>query len=187
MARGFGYAPGASPEVDDARAPGLHRATLAMHAQSKNALVREVVAAREDLPFGLMVTLAHDRSVEVRRAVASNPTAVAAVLDHLAGDRDPSVVTAVVTNPSLPAPVLERLVFHKNAAVRRSAAHRLDTGGLESVPPMEDSATPELRDVAVGARFHGGPVELAPAIGDATPAARPTRTAPIRGFRIPEQ
>ncbi len=148
MARGYSYADGASPEVDEARKPFLHRATLAMHAQSKNALVRELIAGRDDLPVGLTVTLAHDPSVDVRAAIARNPVTTAAVREHLATDRHVTVVLALVSNPALEPEALEALLFHKRAEVRAAAADRLDTHGPEPVPELEDSAVPELRDIA---------------------------------------
>lgn len=124
---------------------------MAAYAQSKNDVVREVVAGRLDLPFGLMVTLAHDRVADVRLAIAGNPTAGPAVLEHLANDRAAEVVLALVDNPALPEVLLERLLFHKRDEIRRAAAARLDRKGLALVPDLEDATVPELRDVAVGA------------------------------------
>jgi len=106
------------------------------------------------------------------------------VLDHLAGDRSLAVLIALVSNPALPAELLESLVFHKRPDVRAAAATRLDDRGPELVPALEDTATPELRDVAAAAPVLAvAPPTLAPL--EETSARRPTRTAPIRGFRIP--
>jgi hypothetical protein len=189
MARGYGYADGASPEVDEARRPYLHRATLMLHAQSKNAMVREIIAAREDLPLGLMVTLAHDSSDDVRAAIAGNPSATPVILEHLAADRSTAVLIALIENPCLTSDLLEAMLFHKRPDVRRAAADRLDSRGLELVPDLEDSAVPELRDVAVGSGLVGAdlaPRPLPALVAAGPPAvARPTRTAPVRGFRIP--
>ena len=164
MARGFAYAEGASREIDEANRPTMHRATVLMHAQSRNALVREVIARRHDLPIGVTVTLAHDASEDVRTAIAGNPVVAQAVLEHLATDRSVSVLIALVGNASLGADLLETLLFHKRPEVRRAAADRLDSCGPHLVAVREDAS-----------------VSLAPS--EVLP--RPTRTAPIRGFRIP--
>lgn len=145
MARGFNYAPGASPEVLEAQQPGLHRTHIMALGASRNVLVRTNVAARADCPLGLMVTLAHDYHADVRSAVARNPTAQRTVMAYLAADRTPSVVLALLENPSLPADILEELAFHKKAAVRAAAAHRLDAG-LAPVVEAEDAHTPELAE-----------------------------------------
>ena len=189
MARGFESAPGASPEVDEAQRPNLHRASLAMHAQSKNPLVREIIASRFDCPFGIMVTLAHDRVVEVKAAVAANPTAREAIFDHLTADRNEEVLLALVSNPAIPTRVLEELVFHKKTAVRSAAAARLDGGDFVDTGSDEDSATPELRDVAApqrtgGARMHGVPERMEQEAVE-EPVAPRVRTAPVRGFTAP--
>ncbi len=155
MARGFTFADGASPEVVEAGKPFLHRATLVMHAQSKNALVREIIARRDDLPFGLMVTLAHDSAEDVRAAVAANPTAMPAVLDHLATDRSVPVLFALISNASLQPALLESLLFHRRQEVRNAAASRLDLRSVELVPELEDEQIPELRDVSAAAGSDG--------------------------------
>src|SRR6187402_3332717 len=126
MARGFNYANGASAEVDEARLPGLHKTHLMALGSSKNNLVRATIAAREDCPLGLMVTLAHDYAAEVRIAVASNRSAPRTVMAYLSADRNTDVVKALITNASLSAEVLEELAFHKKSDVRAAAALRLD-------------------------------------------------------------
>jgi hypothetical protein len=160
-----------------------------LHAQSKNAMVREIIAAREDLPLGLMVTLAHDGSEDVRAAIAGNPSATSVILEHLAADRSTAVLVALIENPCLNSELLEAMLFHKRPDVRRAAADRLDSRGLELVPALEDASIPELRDVAVGSSFVGAtfaPHPLPALVAAPQPAAtRPTRTAPVRGFRIP--
>ncbi|MFV0287519.1 MAG: hypothetical protein ACK5IM_14210 [Demequina sp.] len=182
MARGFNYAPGASAEVEQAAQPDLHRTQVAVLATSKNVLVREAIAARHDLPLGLMVTLAHDRSTEVRAAIAANPTSTVPIMEHLVGDKHVPVLEALLRNPSLAPALVERLAFHRRAEVRSAAAARLNDAGSAPATPVHMPAAPEIQDrVVIG--FPG------PAIPPAAPASaepvHPTRTAPIRGFRIP--
>ena len=194
MARGYKYAPGSSPEIHEAQLPNLSNAELAAHGRSKNALVRAVIAARTDCPFGLMVTLAHDPAAEVRVAVAGNPNAVESVMEHLASDKSVDVVMALVANAALSQAVLEALAFHKKPEVRDAAAARLDAG-MVIHRVAEDSATPELRDVGSGARHRlafvddSADEELAATGTDDLPtpthfhAAQGQRTAPVRGFK----
>jgi hypothetical protein len=197
MARGFNYAPGASPEADEAMQPGLHRAHLQALSQSKNWLVREVIGAREDCPLGVMVGLAHDSHQEVRMAVAGNPSVARTVMEHLARDRSPEVVIALLGNPTLDMDIVESLAYHKRPDIRGAASARLDAG-VDSVRVTADAAIPELRERVAAydeSRVYdfatGRPVELhfepeaAPAAAPEEPArVAPTRTAPIRGFRI---
>lgn len=133
MARGFNYAPGASPELAVVRETEITRASIAVHGISKNPLVREVIAARPDCPFGLLVTLAHDVSASVRAAVAANPSAVPAVLEHLAKDSSEEVLLALVGNPSLTPDGVERLAMHKRPAVRAAAVTEVDARGPRPV------------------------------------------------------
>lgn len=193
MARGFNYAPGASEEVELAGAPGLSREQLAAMSQSRNALVRETLAARRDLALGQMVSFAHDRSVEVRTALASNPSAPVSVLDHLAGDKHLAVLEALLANPATPGEVVERLAFHRKAEIRLAAARRID-GGAETSPHQGTgvapgaqyaSSAPELRERAVG-YGSGEVVDIATGL-PLRPASAPQATAPVRGFRPPPQ
>jgi hypothetical protein len=197
MARGFSYAPGASPEFDEAMQPGLHRAHVQALSQSKNWLVREVIGSREDCPLGVMVGLAHDSHQEVRAAVAKNRAIARTVMEHLARDRAPEVVIALIGNPAVDMDIVESLAYHKRADIRGAASARLDAG-VEAVPDAADAAIPELRERVEAydeSRVYdfatGKPVELH-FEADRTPApappqperVAPTRTAPIRGFRI---
>lgn len=217
MARGFGSAPGASAEMGRAQSVDLDKAGMLVLGTSRNVVVRAAIAERLDCPFGLMVTLAHDYSAEVRAAVASNARAQRSVFDYLAGDRSVLVVLALIANPALPEEILEDLAFHKKSDVRAAAARRLDTGApgvLET--HAEDEHTPELADhVSLAGegewRFVGDgwlastqalPTDHDDASG-AIPAAAhvaqffspapgqesvlATRTAPVRGFRAPEE
>ncbi|WP_159449597.1 hypothetical protein [Demequina sp. NBRC 110057] len=180
MARGFNYAPGASAEVEEAGQPGLHRTQVAVLAGSKNVLVRAAVAARPDLPLGLLVTLAHDRATEVRAAIGANPTATPPIMEHLLGDKQVTVLEALLSNPSLSPALVERLAFHRRAEVRHAAAARLNEAPeAPAPPPVTLAAVPEIQDhVVIG--FPAPEPEPAAEL-----PARPTRTAPIRGFRIP--
>lgn len=197
MARGFNYAPGASPEVDEAMQPGLHRAHLQALSQSKNWLVREVIGAREDCPLGVMVGLAHDSHQEVRTAVAGNRSIARTVMEHLARDRAPEVVIALIANPAVEMDIVEALAYHKRADIRGAASARLDAG-VDVLPDAADAAIPELRERVAAydeSRVYdfatGKPVELhyeaetPPTLAPVEPErVVPTRTAPIRGFRI---
>lgn len=147
MARGFSSAPGASAELVEVSASELEKSRMLVLGTSKNGLVRTAIAERSDCPFGLMVTLAHDYSVDVRSAVAANPRAQRSVLQYLSTDRSVPVILALIENPSLPEDVLEDLAFHKKAEVRDAATRRLDTG-IPGVTEshLEDEHTPEIAD-----------------------------------------
>jgi hypothetical protein len=195
MARGFNYAPGASPEVVEAMQPGLHRAHLQALSQSKNWLVREVIGAREDCPLGVMVGLAHDSHQEVRTAVARNISIARTVMEHLSRDRAPEVIIALIGNPALEMDIVESLAYHKRSDIRSAASARLDAG-VAPVHHSADDAIPELRERVEAydeSRVYdfatGKPVELhfepeRPATPAEPERVAPTRTAPIRGFRI---
>ena len=190
MARGFNYAAGASAEIALASQVEMDKAQLAQLGQSKNAYVREIIAGRLDCPLGLMVTLAHDYVPDVRIAVARNPSALQSVMEYLARDKHTAVVEALMDTPALPAEVLGELAFHKRASVRDLAVARLNAANPAGASP-EDHATPELRDRAFERpdaaadvpAFQPEPLDADQAHAR---AAAPTRTAPVRGFRIPE-
>ena len=147
MARGFSSAPGASAECVEASASPIEKSRMLVLGTSKNGLVRAAIAERADCPFGLMVTLAHDYSVEVRTAVAANPRALRSVLQYLAADRSTPVILALVENSSLPEDVLEELAFHKKSEVRAAATRRIDTGMPGATDAhTEDEHHPEIAD-----------------------------------------
>lgn len=148
MARGFNYAPGASPEVAEASADAITRERLVELGASHNKMVREIVAARADCPLGLLVTFAHDHVVSVRVAVASNPIALRSVMAYLSADRAIEVVEALIGNPSLPPEILNEIAFHRKGRVRDVAAIRLNAVGEGAGRSDEDAHTPELRDRA---------------------------------------
>ncbi|WP_062518744.1 hypothetical protein [Demequina silvatica] len=203
MARGFSYAPGASADVEEAAAPGLAKERIQELGGSRNALVREAIARREDCPFGLMVTLAHDHAVPVRAAMAANPKVLHSILDYLAHDRQPAVACAVAGNPAVTQDVLEILASHRKGEVRTAAGAALDARALAAAG--EDRHTPELRDrvfeesqarrAAMLAESAAASLEAAadeamaaadPHVEQGEPLMpRPTRTAPVRGFRPP--
>ncbi|WP_291378184.1 hypothetical protein [Demequina sp.] len=214
MARGFHPAPGASAEVREAMNPDLSKAELLPLGGSRTVAVRAIVAARLDCPLGLMVTLAHDYHPDVRCAIASNPSAQRSVLAYLAADRHVEVVRAVVDNPSLPPDLLDELSFHKKSPIREAAAQRLNAvtaqERLDSSEQRlaEDARVPEMAEhvwpgslaslevdalrgpSAVDAEEPAGPSSQQagdePEVADDAQAApRWTRTAPVRGFRLP--
>ncbi|MEX0913808.1 MAG: hypothetical protein WDZ57_02530, partial [Demequina sp.] len=145
MARGFMYAPGSSPEVDEARADHLSKDQVVAFGQSKNSLVREIIAARSDCPLGIIVALTHDRETDVRVAVAGNPSVSRTVMEHLAEDKQVAVLEALLGNPALPSALLEAMAFHRRSEVRSLVAARLD-GQVTPSADQPDGATPELRD-----------------------------------------
>jgi hypothetical protein len=156
-------------------------------------MVREAIAGREDCPLGVMVGLAHDSHVEVRTAVAGNVSVARTVMEHLARDRSPEVVIALLGNPAVEMDIVEALAFHKRSDIRAAAGERLDSG-VQPSRASADSSVPELRERVEAydaSRVYdfatGRPVELHFEPEAAVPVERapaPTRTAPIRGFRI---
>jgi len=193
MARGFNYAPGASAEVEEASRDGLGKERLTELGGSRNPVVREAVAARPDCPLGMMVTLAHDHAAPVRAAIAGNPRVLRSVLEYLARDRQVDVLVAVAGNPGTPAEVLDALAGHRKREVSNAAVAALDARAVRV--EGEQQRMPELRDrvfeesEARRAALADGepaavPDEPAPAPAAELPV-RPTRTAPVRGFRPP--
>lgn len=179
MARGFNYAPGASAEVEEAGTPGLDKDRIRELAYSRNVLVREAIARREDCPLGLMAQLVHDHDAKVRAALGANPRLLGSVVEHLARDRHVEVLLALCTNPATSGEVLEHLMVHKKADVRQAAAAALEA----RVPSAagEDAHTPELRDRVF---------ETAREVRTAVPERQEehvvrVRTAPVRGFTPP--
>src|SRR5690606_29908243 len=108
-------------------------------------------------------------------------------------DRSVDVVIALVRNPRVEMDIVEALAFHKRPEIRTAAGERLDSG-VSFGSAAADSTVPELRERVEAfdaSRVYdfatGRPVELhfepEPAPQPERPPA-PTRTAPIRGFRI---
>lgn len=149
MARGFSQAPGASVEVLDAARRGLHRTNIALLAQSRNRVVRETIARRDDVPLGIQALLAQDGATEVRVALAANTHTVRSVLEDLSSDRSRAVLTALLTNPSVSFDIVDGLTRHRRSEVRRLASARLNDAvplaRLED-PRDEDARFPELRE-----------------------------------------
>lgn len=186
MARGFNYAPGADPEVEQARLPTLHRAHIQALSQSKNWLVRQAVACRTDCPLGVMVVLAHDSQAQVRETLALNSSITRALMEHLALDKNVEVLVALTKNAGIDLDIVEKLAFHKRADVRSAASARLDAG-VESGGGEGGGVPHSASSVAV----RNFPVRVVPDLGTALPGeelpvrlAEPTRTAPVRGFRF---
>jgi len=148
MVRGLATARISQQELADATRRDLHRTHIALLAQSRSGSVREVVAKRDDVPFGVQAALSNDDLHEVRAAIAANPRAAISVMHHLALDSHHGVLLALATNPSTPREVAERLAGHKRADVRNAAIRRLerreDSGTTMVKDP--DAHIPELRD-----------------------------------------
>lgn len=195
MARGFNYAPINDPLVEEASAPGLAKERIVELADSRNALVRGAIAGREDCPFGLMASLAHDFTADVRAALARNPRLLHSVMEHLARDKSVDVLVALTQNPAVTADVLDGMVGHRKRDVAQAAAGALDA--IRSRQSSEDAHTPELRDrvfeqaaarraEALAAATAETAIEGAIAAVAADPPPEPrVRTAPVRGFKPP--
>lgn len=150
MLRGFSTARGSQHELEEVTQAGLHRTHIALLAQSRSGAVRELVARRDDMPFGVQAALSNDDLREVREAVAANPRAALSVLLHLAGDPHHGVLIALVRNPNAPREVAERLANHKRADVRYAAVRRLETREhpVSAIECDPDAHIPELRERA---------------------------------------
>jgi hypothetical protein len=148
MVRGIVGSRGPQPELVDAVRPDLHRTHIALLAQSRSGEVREAVARRDDVPFGVQAALSNDDLHGVRAAIAANPRAAVSVMHLLAVDSHHAVLLALAGNPSAPRDVAERLANHRRADIRKAAIRRLEmrdaTPFAEAVDP--DSRIPELRD-----------------------------------------
>ncbi len=129
MARGFNYAPGASPQIEQAAEPGLSAEQIRELAQSKNYLVREAVAQRDDCPLGVIFTLAQDDKPSVRALLAANPIIPGGIVGHLLHDTETEVLLALLANPSIERAAVEKLAFHANTKVREAAATVLAATG----------------------------------------------------------
>ncbi len=107
---------------------------------------------------------------------------------YVATGQSSLVPIALVANPALGSGLPEAVHFHERPEVRCAAADKLDS---RKPPPgliREDSSVPESRNVSVNSIVAGGlptPVIAPGSFLPAQAAARPTRTAPIRGLRIP--
>jgi hypothetical protein len=188
------YADGASAEVAQARNSDLSKDQIVAFGQSKNSLVREIIASRSDCPLGIMVTLTHDRETDVRAAVAGNTSASRTVMEHLTDDKQIPVLEALINNPALPPDLLEAMAFHRRSEVRGLVTARLDGASAPSAQ-QQDGATPELRDrvfdqragerdaavldIATGRQLHPDPAPEP----EATPQ---TSTETVGDYRSPE-
>ncbi|MCB2412535.1 hypothetical protein LGT39_06690 [Demequina sp. TTPB684] len=96
-------------------------------ASSRDASIRESVAARQDAPISAMIVLAQDSKSKVRYALASNPAVVKAqsVLGMLAADKDTDVGIALAMNPATPLDTLRTLAEDGKKGVRKLAAERI--------------------------------------------------------------
>ncbi|NYI40646.1 hypothetical protein [Demequina lutea] len=150
MVRGLSTARESQQELADAARDDLHRTHIALLAQSRSGLVREVVAGRDDVPFGVQAALSNDDVHEVRAAIAANPRAAISVMNHLAADSHHCVLLALASNPSAPREVAQKLSSHRRADVRNAAIRRLESRDLPVAPVVldPDSHIPELRERA---------------------------------------
>ena len=198
MARGFNYAPINDPLVDEAGGAELAGARMRELAESRNTMVRAAIAAREDCPFGLMASLAHDFHADVRQALARNPRLLHSVMEYLARDKSVEVLVALASNPAVTADVLDTLVGHRKRDVAAAAAVALEA--MRTQKDSADSHTPELRDrvfdqaaarraeTLAAASVEGALEQAIADVAAAPPAlAEPprVRTAPVRGFLPP--
>src|SRR5450830_1523316 len=72
MVRGLSTARGSQQELADATRDDLHLTHIALLARSRSVAVREVIARRGDVPFGVQAALSNDDVHEVRAAIAAN-------------------------------------------------------------------------------------------------------------------
>jgi len=96
-------------------------------ATSKDAKIRESLAARPDAPLSVLILLAQDSKSNVRKALAANPAVgiATSVLSILANDKDGDVVLALVNNVATPAVTLRVLLDNGKKNVRKAAEARL--------------------------------------------------------------
>ena len=148
MVRGLATARGSQEELAEATRADLHRTHIALLAQSRSVVVREVIAKRDDVPFGVQAVLSNDDVHEVRAAIAANPRAALSVMHHLAADSHHCVLLALAANVNVPREVAEQLANHRRAAVRNAALRRLERRDSPIAPVVidPDSRIPELRD-----------------------------------------
>lgn len=150
MVRGPSAVRGSQHELADAMREDLHRTHMALLAQSRSGSVREVIAQRDDVPFGVQAALSNDDLHEVRAAIAANPRAAVSVMHHLAADSNHCVLLALALNPSTPREVAQKLASHRRADVRNAAICRLERREAPVAAPIfdPDSHIPELRERA---------------------------------------
>ncbi len=156
MIRGLSAVRGSKHELADAMRDDLHRTHIALLAQSRSGSVRELIAQRHDVPFGVQAALSNDDAHEVRVAIAANPRAAVSVMRHLAADPHHCVLVALASNPSVPREVAQKLAGHRRADVRTAAIRRLERREAPVTPPLldPDSHIPELRERAERAPEH---------------------------------
>ncbi len=96
-------------------------------ASSRDASIRESVAARPDAPISALIVLAQDSKPKVRRALASNSAVARAesVQGLLVADKDTDVALALASNPATPDATLRRLLDYGKKSVRLAAEERL--------------------------------------------------------------
>lgn len=96
-------------------------------ASSRDASIRQSVAARPDAPISALIVLAQDPKSKVRQALAANSAVARAesVQGMLIADKDADVALALVANPATPQAALLRLLEHGKKSVRNAAQERL--------------------------------------------------------------
>ena len=96
-------------------------------ASSRDAIIRESVAARPDAPISALIVLAQDSKSKVRRALAANSAIarVESVQAMLVVDKDSGVALALATNPATPDAALRLLLNYGKKSVRNAAKERL--------------------------------------------------------------
>ena len=165
----------ATPDARESGRDELARERVVQLSASREAAVRETIAARADAPLGVLISLAHDGRAGVRIAVAANPASVRAILEHLASDRDLAVVVAVARNESTPRDILERLAFDRRPEVRRVAAKRLNGPVAETV----HAAAPKARAPEIDERSQPAASGSRPTPAGNRPVAPRNREVPV--------
>jgi hypothetical protein len=95
------------------------------YGDSKDAALRQRVAANVAVPHDVCMKLAGDKSVTVRCELARNPRIPYLVLKAMTNDDNSAVRFAVAECPYTPLPLLHRLEFDPNPKVQARAKRTL--------------------------------------------------------------
>jgi hypothetical protein len=127
MARGFEVGNVTLNTLDEVSSVPLTSADLLAAASHKDPSVREVIAARPDVPLGAMIVLGQDKKAPVRAALAANPMMVRSVtvVEVLLQDKDSKVRLALVSNGALPLALLQKIAVTDKGDVRAAAIQML--------------------------------------------------------------
>jgi hypothetical protein len=123
--------------------PATPAPAVAGFVDHPSALLREVVAAREDLPQQVYARLAEDPVPMVRAALAKNPAIDAALIRSLAEDRGHDVQRSLAHHPDLPLDVLTQLA--RSTKLGSPLLPRIAAATPAEVADLATAADPTLR------------------------------------------